>query len=253
MYVYSQPASVRPRRVGAMRTSGRRRLRGLGALPAATVLASSYCSGGDCSPSGGFVAFLNQASQTRSLPAPTQENASTTCAGGGTSSTALNVTKLASAGVGVAASIAPLVGASAVLGPAALIAAPILAIVGTIFANHAKAVQLQSSVLCENVPAANAALAAIDAGLANGTITPSQASTAYATMLSSFQAAMKSDPSYKTGDALWGFNQGMEALIAQRQLDLHSSGGAAPGVVGAIESIPVWVWLAGGAAAYLLL
>ncbi len=161
----------------------------------------------------------------------------------------MNVTKLASVGAGVAgaaAGIAPIAAALPLLGPAALIAAPILLIVGTIFANHAKAVALQSSVLCENVPAANNALAAIDAGLANGTISASQASTAYNTMLASFQSAMKSDPSYKTGDALWGFNQGMQALIAQRQLDLQSGASGAGGIASSLSAVPTWLWFVGG-------
>jgi hypothetical protein len=215
---------------------------------------TSYCSS-QCSNTV-FMTFLQQAISSRYLPSPTPQNASTTCQQTGSSSTALNVTKYASAAAGAAGSVAAIPAVAAalpLLGPAALIAAPILAIVGTIFANHAKAVALQSNVLCENVPAANAAFQQIDAGLANGAISPAQASVAYQTMQSSFAAAMRSDPSFKTGDALWGFNQAMQAVIAQRMLDLQALPGGAGASSASIAGVPWYVWAIGAGAVFFLM
>jgi len=176
---------------------------------------------------------------------------------GGSSSTGLAVTKIAGVGVGAAAGVTGALVSSGLIASSALtaaipvvgaIVAPILAIIGTIFANHQKAIGLQSSVLCENVPAANAALQQIDAGLSNGTITPAQALKAYPTLLSGFTAAMKSDPSYKTGDAMWGYVQALQAVLAQRALDLQGAGatGAAGGVASLASGVPTWALVGGG-------
>lgn len=255
MYLYPQPAAVRRPRLGALQTSAKRRrraygLRGLGDS-SAMVSPQAYCVS-SCSNKD-FLQSLATSIQNRLLlwpPMPSQAS----CSGMPSSSTAQKVTAIAGIGAGAAGSIAAIPAIAAalpLLGPAALIAAPILAIVGTIFANHQKAVQLQSNVLCENVPAANAALQQIDAGIAASSITPQQALTAYSQMQSSFTAAMKSDPSYKTGDALWGYNQMLQAVLAQRALDLQGSSG---GALSVSSGLPSWLpWAIGGAALYLLL
>lgn len=186
---------------------------------------------------------------------PNPKNA--TCQGAPASSAASKITQIGALAAGGAASVAAIPAVAAalpLLGPAALVAAPVLAILGTIFANHAKAVQLQTNVLCENVPAANAALQQIDAGLTSGAVTPAQASSAYSQILSNFQAAMKSDPSYKTGDALWGYNQELQAVIAQRTLDLQSSGSVTTGASAIASGTPSWLPIVAiGALAYFLL
>jgi hypothetical protein len=232
-----------------------RRFAGLGQVPGELVSPQSYC-GSKCNAA--FVNELANAIQNRLLqwpPLPANAN----CSGVPPSSTAAKVTSYASAAAGATASIAAIPAIAAalpLLGPAAIVAAPILLVLGTIFANHQKAVQLQSNVLCENVPAANAALQQIDAGLAAGTITPSQAANGYQQMLASFQAAMKSDPSFKTGDALWGYNQELQAVIAQRTLDLQNQYGSSvsAGAASSSTGLPSWAPLAAIAAlAYFLL
>jgi hypothetical protein len=226
-------------------------LRGLGDS-SALLSPQAYCAS-QCNNKL-FLQALETSMQNRMLiwpPLPGQAS----CSGMPASSTAQKVTAIAGIGAGAAGSIAAIPAVAAalpLLGPAALIAAPILAVLGTIFANHQRAVQLQSNVLCENVPAANAALQQIDAGIAAGTITPAQAVSGYQQMLSSFQAAMKSDPSYKTGDALWGYNQILQAVIAQRTADLQGSAGASS-ILGT-SGLPSWLpWAAGAAALYFLL
>lgn len=252
MYVYPQSAQRSRPRLGALQTSARRRRRGLGQVPGELVSPQQFC-GSNCNTA--FVNELTNAIQNRLLqwpPLPANAKCSSQ-----TSSTAVKVTSYASAAAGATASVAAIPAVATalpLLGPAAIVAAPILLVLGTIFANHAKAVQLQSNVLCENVPAANAALQQIDAGLAAGTITPSQAVSGYQQMLASFQAAMKSDPSYKTGDALWGYNQELQAVIAQRTLDLQNSTGGAITAASSSTGLPSWApLLALGALAYFLL
>lgn len=266
MYLYTQPVAGRPRPLGFLPTSAqtRRRLRGLGqatAVVAATpgmVNPQSYC-GTKCNST--FVQELTTAIQNRLLQWPPLPQDAKCTGPAATSNAALTVTKAASAGVGAAVGAASaLTSAGIIAGTAAIpivgaIVAPILAIVGVIFAHHAQAVQMQTTVLCENVPAANAALQQIDQGIAAGTITPAQAISAYSTLQSSFTSAMKSDPSYKTGDALWGYDVMMQAVCAQRALDAQAA--AASGVGSGLLSgtgLPSWV-LWGGAAvlAYLLL
>jgi hypothetical protein len=261
MYLYPQLAPQR-RRLGVLQTSAnrprrRRRLSGLG--QSAPLLSPQQFCGSNCNPA--FVSELQNALQNRLLqwpPLPANAN----CTGAPASSGAAKATQAggiaAGSVVGVTGALVSggLISASAVTAAipiAGAIVAPILLVLGTIFADHAKAVQLQTNVLCENVPAANAALQQIDAGLAAGTITPAQALAAYAQIQSSFTAAMKSDPSYKTGDALWGYNQELQAVIAQRTADLQSESGAAAGAT-ASSPLPSWVpLLAIGALAYFLL
>lgn len=150
----------------------------------------------------------------------------TQCTGATTSQTAQSVMKIGGVGVtaaGAAAGIPAIAAVLPALGPAALIAAPILAVVGVIFAHHQKAIQMQSNVLCENVPAANAAFQQIDAGLGNGTITAAAAIAAYQSLQSGFNSAMRSDPSYKKGDAMDAYNRAMMLVVAARTAALQGA------------------------------
>lgn len=260
MYLYPQSAA-RGSRLGALQTSARRRrrygLRGLGDS-SALLSPQAYCAS-QCNNKL-FLQALTTSMQNRLLvwpPLPGQAS----CSGMPSSSTAQKVTAIGAGAVSAAVPITGALVSTGVIAGGALtaaipvvgaIVAPIMLVLGTIFANHQRAVQLQSNVLCENVPAANAALQQIDAGIAAGTITPAQALSGYQQMLSSFQAAMKSDPSYKTGDALWGYNQILQGVIAQRTADLQGSAGASS-ILGT-SGLPSWLpWAAGAAALYFLL
>jgi hypothetical protein len=250
-----------------MRRMIRRRF-GLGQA-ATTITAQQYCSS-NCKSSV-FIGFLQDAISSRFLPMPTQQTASTTCSGTGVSTTSAKATKVGSA---VASTGATVTGALATAGAISsaipivgTIAAVTLGVLSGIFASHDQAEQLQSNVLCENVPAFNSMLQQIDSELAAGTATPEQASSAYANLLAQFQAALKTDPSYKTGDALWGYNQGAQAVVAARNQDLTNgvltSGQAAPwassataggavAVASAAGIPPAMLWIGAAVLAYLL-
>lgn len=194
----------------------------MGAAAAETLpTASQYC-GKNCG-SQIFQSFLQDCISTRLLPMPTQQTASTDCSGGQVSNAAGKAASIASTaiatGTTVAHVLAPALSAIPIVGT---IAAVFTGVLAGIFTHHAQAVAMQSNVLCENVPACNQLLQQIDSELASGTATPSQASAAYQTILSQFTAAMKSDPSYKTGDALWGYVQGLTAVVAARNADLQA-------------------------------
>jgi hypothetical protein len=234
-------------------------------VPAGMVNASSYC-GSKCSqsinmPSGTTVQSTIQAAiQARALPDVTAQWATAKCTSAPASSTAAKVVQTGSIAAGSAVGVTGALVSSGIIASSAAtaaipivgaIVAPIMLILGTIFSNHAKAVALQSSVECENVPAANAALQQIQSGVASGTITPQQAASAYAQLSASFSSAMKSDPSYKTGDALWLYDMCMQAVCAQCTLDLQNAPGGSGISVGGLSLSPAV--LIGGLILFLLL
>lgn len=237
-----------------------------------------------------FTNFINSAIQTRYLP-PYQSSwgfSGVNCSG---YTTSLNTDqKVGSIGGTVAktsgAVTAGLTASGALAaGGAAAVALPVIgvviglitSIIGIIGAHHAQAVATQNQLLCQLVPAANQALQQIDAGLAGGSITPSQASSAYSTLQQQLASGLQSDPSYKHGDALWIYNLAMQAISNARNADLNNGvlTGGAPGpwtqkaagssaaagsvestVDGAISSITSGsnlIWLIAGAAALLFL
>jgi hypothetical protein len=302
MYVYPQFAAARPRlgrlQMSALRRSPRlrsprtlggpvlRRRQLLGSSSSSTAAAAPAVSGGLIDPSsycqdkckqttnnpnGQTILQLYQtAIQTGFLewPPPATVN---NCAGLPASSGAAKIAQSGSIAAGAAGGVSAALVSGGIIGASAAtaaipivgaIVAPILLIVGTIFANHAQAVAQANNVICENVPTANAALQAIDTGLANGTITPAQAATAYATVASQFSAAMHSDPTYKSGDAMWYYEHEMDAVIAQRTLNLQNGiatgGGSLPSTLetstSGVSSLSPAVLIGGGLLlAYLLL
>lgn len=251
----------------------RLRRRGLGYLSAAATetlpTPQQYC-GKNCG-SQTFLSFLQEAISTRFLPQPTQQNASTDCSGTPASTTAAKTTQIISGAAAAGTSVTASLASAAVIGSTIPIIGTVIGLAAgaltAIFTHHAQAVQLQSNLICENVPAANQLLAQIDSELSSGLATPSQASTAYDTILAQFTAAMKSDPSYKTGDALWGYVQGLTVLVATRKADLAAGvltdGQAAPWASGAgaaseqlsssLGISPAVLWVAIGLGALWLL
>jgi hypothetical protein len=242
------------------------------APPAAgTINAAQFC-GSQCKNSA-FLAFLQQAISSRYLPAnPIVGGAGSGSKGCPTTSPgpsgAVQATKVGAAAAGA------VVGATQGLVTSGLVAAsslttaipivgailgPVLAILGTVFQHHAAAEAAQTNVLCTNVPEANAALQAVDSALASGGATPSQAATTLQSLLSNFTAAMKSDPSYKTGDAMWGYVQALAAVVAQRLADMKAGvlTGGAPIPSGAslpsLGSSSLLPWLLGGAVLFYLM
>lgn len=115
--------------------------------------------------------------------------------------------------------------------------------------SHAKAVAAQNNALCTAVPAANAALQAIDQGLSTGAYSAAQASAAYAQIGSQFTAAMKAGTSYKQCDALYAYNLAMQMVLAARNAALSSG---AIGTAGSASPVLLYALLAAAAALFLL-
>jgi hypothetical protein len=225
-----------------------------------------------------FTSFLDSAVSTRFLPAYTQATGLSNpnaCAGqqtGNSLGTAAAITGgAAKIGTAVGTSIATSIGATAaatIIPVVGIIAGLVTSIVGIISAHHSQAVAEQDSLLCQLVPAINSALSQVDSALAAGTLSPSDASAQYSSMLSQFVSEMKSDPSYKSGDALNGYVIALQCVLAARIQDLNNgvlTGGApgpwtqaasssASGVVSSLESdlgltsLPSWAPYAAAAA-----
>jgi hypothetical protein len=83
-------------------------------------------------------------------------------------------------------------------------------------------VKEQDSILCQAVPAVNNLLSQIDAALAAGSLSPSDANAQYSSLLTQFQGALQADSSYKMGDALYGYGLALQMVIAQRIADLNA-------------------------------
>lgn len=155
---------------------------------------------------------------------------------------------------------APLIAASAAVPIIGVGIAAIGTLISAIGAHHAQAVAAQNNALCTAVPATNQALQQIDAELAAGTITPSQASSYYSQIAAQFLAAMKAGTSYKQCDALYAYNLALQMVLAARNQDLQTSASAGGSLVSSVEQLatstglPPIVLLGGAAlAAWLLL
>jgi hypothetical protein len=244
------------------------------------VSASQFC-GSQCKNTA-FVAFLNSAISSRYLPAnPIVGGAGTGTAGcptrvGSTgAATAAKITKVGSSAAGLVGGVTGALahagafsgifatgGALSVVPVIGVIAAAALGVVAAIEVHHAQAEAAQSSTLCTNVPVFNALLAQMDQELADGTATAADAQTAYQNMMAQFVSSMKADPSYKTGDAMWGYVQAAQAVLTARIADLQNgqlTGGApAPfaGTAGTLTSavgLPPAALLLGALAAFWFL
>lgn len=241
------------------------------------AILTSMCPGGVAKSPCGFsvdtsqvqTVFQNSIS-SRLLMWPPPTNTWANCSGVQAPSAGQTATKVAGAAAGIGTATASAIAASLGLALNAIpiigtIASVAIGVIGTIFAHHAQAVQMQSTVLCTNVPLANQYLQQIDASLAAGTITAAQAKAAYASIQAQFTSALKSDPSYKKGDALDAYNTAMQLVINARTADLATMAAAAPGasggIIGSIENAlglsdssgSLWPWLLAGGAALLFL
>ena len=250
------------------------------------AITTSLCAGSKgCNPT--FIQTCQAAIAARFLPAYTTATGASNanaCAGVSTNSE----TKGLSIGSSVAGSALSTTGAALSIAGLATTAIPIVgaiigaitSVVSIIVGHHSAAVKEQDTLLCQLVPATNALFQQIDAALASGQLTPAQAEAQYSSFLSQFMAELKTDSSYKTGDALWGYGLMVQGIITARNQDLQNgvltggapgpwtqtgASGAASSVVDSIESAlgisgssstttNYWPWiLAAGAAAFFLL
>jgi hypothetical protein len=235
--------------------------RGLGATAPAdptTSIIAGLCPGGVGKTSCKFQSnasdrvaalntFLQQAIETRFIPEPQQgataqmifeADARTDCASyaasgaGGSSGAEVAGITSGVAKIGTSAAVAAGAAAGSVIPIIGTVIGAITGFIAGIFgASHAKAVKGEQQDICAAVPQVNAALQQIDAGLSNGSISPSQAGGLYSQLQSQFTAALHANTTFKTGDALWAFNLALTGIIQARNQDLQNGvlTGGAPG------------------------
>lgn len=215
------------------------------ANPTSAILQQICPSGvgkGTCATSNvsTYTGFLTSAIQSRFLPPYTTATGlsnANACAGYTPASGAQTALTIAKTGTGIGVSVAgSLTSAGLIAGTSAIpvigtIVALATGIISMIVGHHSTAVKEQDQLLCQAVPGVNNLLAQIDAALAGGTITPTQAEAQYSSFLSQFASEMKSDPSYKSGDAMNGYLVALQGVIAARNQDLQNGvlTGGAPG------------------------
>lgn len=214
-----------------------------GAVNPTAILAQICPSGvgkGSCpSPNAAnYTSFLEAAISSRFLPAYTTATGASNanaCAGVSTNSetNALSIGKTAaSTGLTIAGTSLSIAGAATAAIPiVGAIVGAITSVISIIVGHHSAAVKEQDQLLCQAVPATNSVLQQIDAALASGSLTPAQAEAQYSSFLSQFTSEMKSDPSYKQGDAMNGYLIAFQCVIAARNQDLQNGvlTGGAPG------------------------
>jgi hypothetical protein len=220
----------------------------LGAVDDSAIIASICPSGVGKSPcttvsTAQFKAFLQSAIDARMLPAyttATGASSASACSGySNTGSSLITGANVAKASTGAATNITSSLVSSGVIDATGALATAIpvvgtivgliTSVIGIFGAHHAAAVKDQDAVLCQGVPAVNNVLATIDQGLASGSLATSDASSQYSSLLTQFTAAVKADPSFKMGDALYGYMLALQAVIAARIQDLQNgvlTGGA---------------------------
>jgi hypothetical protein len=142
-----------------------------------------------------------------------------------------NLTSSIAGSVGTAAAAAGATAGStsifAALAPAApflIIGAVALGVVAAIFAHHAKAVAQEQTTLCAAVPAANEALAWIDAEFAAGRMAKADASAALDTLYSNFLnyvgSVMKDTGDGKKCNYACGASRTLQAIVAKKKAQI---------------------------------
>jgi len=143
-----------------------------------------------------------------------------------------------------------LLAANPIIGGVVMAAGGILDLIGAITAHHAKAVQNEQTILCQAVPATNAALAQVMQDVQSGTYSAAQGAAYLQQILSAFTSAVA--PITKSCNESCGLTKELNGIVIAMTQQLSSisvsSGGAAisaPG--GLLSGIPTWALLAGGA------
>lgn len=146
---------------------------------------------------------------------------------------------------------------AAATGPAApfvAIAGAILGLIGAIAAHHEAAVVNEQTILCQAVPATNAALAQVMQDVQSGVYSAAQGAAYLQQILQQFQTAVA--PITKSCNEACGLTKELQAIVIAMTQELSqisvSSGGAALSVAG-LGGIPTWALLAAAAAAFLFM
>jgi hypothetical protein len=139
------------------------------------------------------------------------------------SGTAKIVTTAAGIGVSIGGSVAAMLMPLAVpiIGPIIAVAEALIGLFSAIFTHHAQAVAKEENVLCAAVPALNQALAALDAAVADGTLTPAAAIGTMQNVQQEFANAVssiiKDDQSHCNAACVWTMCLAALALVRTSQ------------------------------------
>jgi len=236
----------------------------------------NYCTWkSGANKNGGLEAFLTQAVETCYLPNPATCSVATdifdadfSCATGQVAVGESAVTKAATVtkavtGLTAAGAVAAGAAVGSVVPVVGTIIGAIAGLIGSLFGGgHAKAVEGEAQDICNQVPGVNQVLEQIDAGLASGQVTASDAASLYSQLQSQFTSALHQNTTYKTGDTLWAFTLALQGIIQARTALLQAGqlvgGGSIP--TGAAASIgaslgipPLYLALGALALVYFLL
>jgi hypothetical protein len=135
-------------------------------------------------------------------------------------------------GGGTAAAIGAAAAAGSIVPIVGTLVGTIAGVITSLFSSaHAAAQKAQANAIVQGVPSANQTLQQIDAALASGQISPSQATQLYQQLQSQFSSLMQQGTSYKHGDALWVCDIAMQLIVAARKADLAAGvlTGGSPG------------------------
>ena len=161
------------------------------------------------------------------------------------------------AGIIEAASGTSLMKIAAATGPAApfvAIGGAILDLIGAISAHHEAAVANEQTILCQAVPATNAALAQVMQDVQNGAYSAAQGAAYLQQIQSAFQSAVQSIT--KSCNEACGLTKELQAIVIAMTQQLStisvSSGGSALSA-SSLGGIPTWALLAGAVFGFLLL
>lgn len=146
---------------------------------------------------------------------------------------------------------------AAATGPAApfvAVGGAILSLIGAITGHHAQAVANEQTILCQAVPATNAALAQVISEVQGGTVTPAQGVQYLGQILSAFQSAVS--PITKSCNESCGLVKELQGIVqylgSQFSVMSVQSGGSSLSVPG-VGAIPTWALYAAAAAAVFFL
>jgi hypothetical protein len=140
-----------------------------------------------------------------------------------------------------------------IVGGVVMAAGGILDLIGAITAHHAQAVTNEQTILCQAVPAANAALAQVMTDVQSGTYSAAQGAQYLAQIVSAFKSAVA--PITKSCNEACGLTKELEAIaisMTQQLSQISVSAGGAPVSLPGIGSVPIWALLAAGVAAFFL-
>lgn len=154
----------------------------------------------------------------------------------------------------VGASITKIAATTGPAAPFVALGGAIVSLIGAISAHHAQAVVNEQTILCQAVPAANAALAQVMTDVQSGAYSAAQGAQYLQQILSAFQSAVA--PITKSCNEACGLTKELEAIVlymTQQLSQISVSAGGAPVSASALGGIPTWALVAAGIGLFLFL